>query len=72
MLAADPIMNFGTGCATTFYNNALKASFVQFLTLRHGGSGYMFGFGNGIVGQNLVVAPVAGGGSPSNKLISNT
>ena len=27
--------------------NALKAAWVQFLTLRHGGSGYLFGFGNG-------------------------
>ncbi len=37
------------------YSNALKASWVQFLTLRHGGSGYLFGFGTGAVGCNVAL-----------------
>jgi large repetitive protein len=39
------------------YSNSLKAAWVQFLTLRHGGSGYLFGFGLGAVGQNSAIAP---------------
>jgi hypothetical protein len=39
--------------------NRIKAAFAQFLWLRHGGSGYIFGFGNGATGQNsAVVNPV--------------
>jgi hypothetical protein len=59
LLAADPIANYNYAQANMpnpvppIYNNALKASFVQFLWLRHGGSGYMFGFGSGSVGQNV-------------------
>ena len=33
----------------------MKASFAQFLSLRHGGSGYVFGYGSGAVGQNSAV-----------------
>jgi large repetitive protein len=63
LLAADPTYNFilgtsnlvATGLAPQ-YTNALKASWIQFLWLRHGGSGYIFGFGNGAVGQNVSVA----------------
>ncbi len=40
--------------------NGLKASFVQFLTLRHGGSGFLFGYGMGAVGQYSSVAPMSG------------
>src|SRR6202030_601372 len=37
------------------YSNGLKAAWVQFLNLRHGGSGFMFGFGTGAVGQNVAI-----------------
>ena len=33
-------------------DSRMKAAFAQFLWLRHGGSGYLFGFGSGAVGQN--------------------
>ncbi len=39
------------------YSNSMKAAWVQFLTLRHGGSGYLFGYGLGAPGQNSAVAP---------------
>jgi hypothetical protein len=35
--------------------NRMKASFAQFLSLRHGGSGFVFGYGSGATGQNTVV-----------------
>ena len=37
------------------YGNGLKTAWVQFLNLRHGGSGFMFGFGTGAVGPELGV-----------------
>ena len=37
--------------------NNLKAAWVQFLNLRHGGSGFLFGFGLGAVGQNSTMLP---------------
>jgi hypothetical protein len=40
-------------------DSRIKAAFAQFLWLRHGGSGYLFGFGNGSVGQNGAVVPIA-------------
>ncbi len=40
-------------------DSRIKAAFAQFLWLRHGGSGYLFGFGNGAVGQNNAVVPIA-------------
>ena len=40
-------------------DSRIKAAFAQFLWLRHGGSGYLFGFGNGAVGQNSAVVPIA-------------
>jgi hypothetical protein len=64
VLAADPIYNSGSFLSTStsqasgnppVYTNALKAAWLQFLWLRHGGSGYMFGFGNGAVGQNVSI-----------------
>jgi hypothetical protein len=67
MAAFDPISNHyflvnNTGTpplvAPSPYGNGLKAAWVQFLNLRHGGSGYVFGFGLGAVGQNSAVAPV--------------
>ena len=39
-------------------DSRIKAAFAQFLWLRHGGSGYLFGFGNGAVGQNSAVVPI--------------
>jgi hypothetical protein len=33
----------------------MKTSFAQFLSLRHGGSGFVFGYGYGDVGQNYAV-----------------
>ena len=33
----------------------MKASFAQFLSLRHGGSGFIFGYGSGATGQNYTV-----------------
>src|SRR5262249_55413400 len=33
-------------------HNAMKAAFSDFLKLRHGGSGYLFAFGTGSVGQS--------------------
>ena len=41
--------------APAFHGNGLKTAWVQFLNLRHGGSGYVFGFGTGAVGQNSAV-----------------
>ena len=38
------------------YGNRMKTSFAQFLSLRHGGSGYVFGYGSGYTGQNLSVS----------------
>jgi len=45
VLATDPIS--GT------LLSGIKASFAQFLSLRHGGSGFVFGYGSGAVGQNF-------------------
>jgi hypothetical protein len=64
-LALDPITSYfyslgpGAGVvpAVPPYSNSLKTAWVQFLTLRHGGSGYLFGYGQGSVGQNWVVTP---------------
>ncbi len=50
----------------------MKAAFAQFLWLRHGGSGFLFGYGGGAVNQNYIVnpptpyanAPVYGGTVP--------
>jgi hypothetical protein len=39
-------------------DSRIKAAFAQFLWLRHGGSGYLFGFGNAAVGQNSAVVPI--------------
>ncbi len=76
LLAADPIANYNNqaanaGGAPAIYNNALKASFVQFLWLRHGGSGYMFGWGSGAVGENVAYGGAngqAGGGANGSRI----
>ena len=72
MAAFDPVSNYYFGVNNTGtpplvtpypYGNGLKAAWVQFLNLRHGGSGYVFGFGTGAVGQNSAVGvalPVGG------------
>ena len=46
---------------TNTIDHRMKASFAQFLSLRHGGSGFVFGYGSGAVGQNFAVAT-----SPAN------
>ena len=46
---------------TNTLDHRMKASFAQFLSLRHGGSGFVFGYGSGAVGQNFAVAT-----SPAN------
>ncbi len=46
---------------TNTFGSRMKASFAQFLSLRHGGSGFVFGYGSGAVGQNFAVAT-----SPAN------
>ena len=37
--------------STLLFGNGMKAVFSDFLKLRHGGSGYVFGYGSGSVGQ---------------------
>ncbi len=67
MAALDPVSNsfftINSGLATPtytppIYGNGIKTAWVQFLNMRHGGSGFIFGFGTGAVGQNSAVAPV--------------
>ena len=58
--AAYPMSNTGVVAldpVSSTIGNYMKTSFAQFLTLRHGGSGYIFGYGNGFTGQNLSVLP---------------
>ncbi len=61
--ATDPILatlNQGNPAGPVgIVDSRIKAAFAQFLWLRHGGSGYVFGFGNGAVGQNSAVVPIA-------------
>jgi hypothetical protein len=49
------------GALNANWGNYLKAAFSDFLKLRHGGSGYLFGFGRGSTGQNGLPA----GGNPT-------
>jgi len=47
--------------------NRMKVAFAQFLWARHGGSGFLFGFGRGDVGQNTAIelpTPPPGAGDP--------
>lgn len=56
VLDADPVMGL---------NNTMKGAFAQFLSIRHGGSGFVFGYGSGLPGQSAALytnnpnAPVA-------------
>ena len=58
--AAYPMNNVGVlapdRLSTGALGNRMKASFAQFLSLRHGGSGFVFGYGSGLPGQNTAVA----------------
>jgi hypothetical protein len=56
--AAYPMTNVGVVALdprTGTVGNQMKAAFAQFLSLRHGGSGYVFGYGSGATGQNYAV-----------------
>ncbi len=65
----DPLLNFffSANNPTTATANMVgppypngnnpKAAWVQFLSLRHGGSGFLFGYGLGAVGQNSTMTP---------------
>jgi large repetitive protein len=59
----DPILAaLATGSSSgpaRIVDSRIKAAFAQFLWLRHGGSGYLFGFGSGATGQNSAVVPIA-------------
>ncbi len=62
LAGTDPISNAlqrAAGTAIPAPGNRIKAAFAQFLWARHGGSGYVFGFGNGVTGQNSAVATQA-------------
>ncbi len=71
--ALDPVgssyfttnVNNGVFSAPYPYSNGLKAAWVQFLNLRHGGSGFMFGFGTGAVGQYSAINPFNGSSAGS-------
>ncbi|WP_165071677.1 hypothetical protein [Paludisphaera rhizosphaerae] len=66
---AQPMPSVGvieTDPVTGAVNQRMKAAFAQFLWLRHGGSGFVFGFGDGAVGQNMTVAPAAVPGTLPN------
>jgi hypothetical protein len=45
----------GTDPLTGLISNRMKAAFAQFLTVRHGGSGFIFGYGSGQAGSNQAV-----------------
>ena len=80
-LADDPIQTalntavLAANAGATVYppvGNRIKAAFAQFLWARHGGSGYIFGYGNGGTGQNSAVdhrrtASVNAGPTPSER-----
>ena len=56
--AAYAMNNVGvlaTDRLTGTLDHRMKASFAQFLSLRHGGSGFVFGYGGGTTGQNTAV-----------------
>ncbi len=61
LAAYDPVTNYflTANGGTPIASVGLKAAWVQFLWLRHGGSGYMFGHGFGAVGQNYAITPTA-------------
>jgi len=57
---AYPMNNVGVlapdRLSTSALGNRMKASFAQFLSLRHGGSGFVFGYGSGATGQSTAVS----------------
>ncbi|AMV38838.1 hypothetical protein [Planctomyces sp. SH-PL62] len=56
---AYPMQNVGTVAPepdSTSLQNRMKAAFAQFLWTRHGGSGFLFGFGEGATGQNMAIS----------------
>ena len=55
VVAPDPSLTVPGPVYT--YGNRMKASFAQFLSLRHGGSGFVFGYGSGNTGQNYSIYP---------------
>ena len=58
-LAINAAANGGTAATPYPVGNRIKAAFAQFLWSRHGGSGYLFGHGSGISGENsAVVTPI--------------
>ncbi|WP_165249167.1 hypothetical protein [Paludisphaera soli] len=59
---AHPMQNVGTVAPDPVAGglaNRMKAAFAQFLWARHGGSGFLFGFGEGVTGQNAAITPPA-------------
>ena len=58
-LAINAAANGGTPAQPYPVGNRIKAAFAQFLWSRHGGSGYLFGHGSGISGENsAIVTPI--------------
>jgi hypothetical protein len=58
-LAINAAANGGSPAAPYPVGNRIKAAFAQFLWSRHGGSGYLFGHGSGLSGENsAVVTPI--------------
>lgn len=51
---AHPMPNIGYVAGG---GDLMKAAFAQFLWARHGGSGFVFGFGGGATGQNQTITP---------------
>ncbi len=51
-VTADGLLTPDTLAPLPAVGNRIKAAFAQFLSLRHGGSGYLFGYGGGVTGQN--------------------
>ena len=51
----NPAIIASMGTISPPVGNRIKAAFAQFLWLRHGGSGYIFGYGSGGTGQNSSV-----------------
>ena len=74
--AAYPMNNVGVVSydPVNGYGNQMKAAFAQFLSLRHGGSGYVFGYGSGLPGQNMTVLPTTpnpnGPTTPAQAMVS--
>ena len=57
VVAADPMLTVAVPPPAFTFGNRMKASFAQFLWLRHGGSGFVFGYGSGTTEQNYAITP---------------